>query len=117
MAESEDLKELLEDNIEVSKESLKILKSIQRSNRISSFFRFLYWLVIIGSVVGVYYYFQPFIDSTIKTFQQIINVFSNTQGTTGNSANPSGTQNISPDLLKNLSPDMIKNLQNALKIK
>ncbi len=114
MADSEDLKELLEENIEVSKESLKILKSIRRSNRISSFFRFLYWLVIIGSIVGVYYYFQPFINGAIKTFQQIISVFSDTQGA-GNSTNPSETQNISPDLLKNLSPDMIKNLQDALK--
>lgn len=114
MADSEDLKELLEENIEVSKESLKILKSIRRSSRLASTFKILYWLIIIGSVIGTYYYFQPFINGAIKTFQQIISVFSDTQGT-GNSIKPSETQNISPDLLKNLSPDMIKNLQDALK--
>ncbi|MBI1975854.1 MAG: hypothetical protein HYS59_02575 [Candidatus Vogelbacteria bacterium] len=30
--------------------------------RIGSFFTFLYWTLVIGSLVGAYYYLRPFID-------------------------------------------------------
>ncbi len=45
-------------------------------------FRFMYWFVIIGTAVGLFYYFQPYIDNvvsiysglsdTVNTFQSLL---------------------------------------------
>ncbi len=42
----DEVKKLLRENVEISKESLKILKGFRRNNRISAFFRIIYWLII-----------------------------------------------------------------------
>lgn len=75
----EDIKKLLEENIEISEESLKILKGIRRANRIAAAFKIFYWLIIIGSVVGAYYYLQPYIEQIknlppdiLKSLQEIM---------------------------------------------
>ena len=67
----EEIKELLKENVEISKESLKILKGIRRNSRISAFFRIVYWLIIIGVAFGAYYYLQPYIKQLLDLLKQV----------------------------------------------
>jgi len=108
----EEAKKLLEQNIEISRESLKILKGIRRSGRISAAFKILYWLVVLGVLAGTYYFIEPYIKSAISVFQGI----QQTLGTSNGGTKASG-QAISPDMLKNIPPDLLKQLQNLLKTK
>jgi len=71
MNEGDEIKQLLKENIETSKESLKILKGIRRSNRISAFFRIIYWLIIIGAAFGAYYFLQPYLNQLLDLIKQV----------------------------------------------
>ncbi len=75
----EDLKKILEENLEISRQSLKILRGIRRSNRINAVFKVFYWLVIIGSMVGAYYYLQPYIKIAVTYFQILPDALKNLQ--------------------------------------
>ena len=64
-------KELLEKELELAKENNKILKRIQRGMRWGNFFSIVYWLFILGTAVGAYYFIQPFIESFGDTYGSI----------------------------------------------
>ncbi len=91
--ETDDLKQLLE----LCKENNHILRGMQRSARVAKFFKAIYWMLIIGSLVGSYYYIQPYVDKLINLYNNVSNV---------------------PDVnnLK-LSPDILKQLDSLLKNK
>ena len=55
----------------IAEENNKILKGIRRSNRVSSFFRFIYWIIIIVATVGLYTYIQPYLDSISKLYGEV----------------------------------------------
>ena len=55
-------KKLLEETLELAQENNKMLHKMKRSMNISSAMSFIYWLFIIGSAVGAYYYIQPYIS-------------------------------------------------------
>jgi len=71
MFEEKELKELLKKNIEISGESLKILRKMHRSAIIGRFFWILKWLVIIGLSAGIYYYIEPYLRTIIDNFNAI----------------------------------------------
>ena len=110
----EELEKLLSENLEISRESLKILKGIRRANRLASAFKIFYWLVIIGSAIGAYYFLEPYIKQGLTVVSQVQEVVS------GGPQKPSEIKNgsqIPSDILQNLSPDLLKKLQDALNIK
>lgn len=43
-------------------ENTVILKSIQRTNRLNTVMKALYWVVIIALTFGAYYFIQPYVD-------------------------------------------------------
>lgn len=47
---------------ELAEENAKILRSIQRTNRISAAFKVLYWVIILGLSFGAYWLIQPYVD-------------------------------------------------------
>jgi hypothetical protein len=59
----EEVKNLLKENLEVSKKSLEILRKIDRDRKISFFFKIIYWLIIILAIYYGYQIFQPYLDS------------------------------------------------------
>ena len=77
-------------------------------------FKTFYWLVVLASIAGAYYYFQPYIKVIMTSFDQISDSFSALQKT-GESLKGTGNQGVSSDVLKNLPPDLLKSLQNILK--
>ncbi|MFZ2303316.1 MAG: hypothetical protein WAV98_00815 [Minisyncoccia bacterium] len=73
----------LDELLEITHENNKILRSMRRTQRWSSLFRFVYWAVILGSILGVYYHFQPTIQKYMKTFQTSIGIIQNFEKTAG----------------------------------
>ena len=102
MAE-EDLKVLLRENIEVSKESLKILKKINRGRIFGNVFTALKWTLIIGISLGAYYYIEPFFSKYLETIKDLTSGVENV-GQISNNVNSA----TSPDLLKKLQGLMPK---------
>lgn len=90
----EELKVLLRENIEVSKESLKILKKINRGRIFGNIFVFLKWTLIIGISFGAYYFIEPFISKYLDLMKGLTSGVENV-GKIGNNVN-------SADLLKKL---------------
>jgi hypothetical protein len=58
----EELKQLLQKNIEVSEESLNILKKINRARMVGNTLVFLKWVVIIGLSYGAYFFIEPYLN-------------------------------------------------------
>ena len=93
----EELKVLLRENIEVSKESLKILKKINRGRIWGNVFSVLKWTLIIGLSFGTYYYIEPFLSQYVDMLRGLTSGVENI-GKIGNNTNSA----VSPDLLKKL---------------
>lgn len=99
----EELKQLLKKNIEVSEESLGILKKMRRAALMGRFFSFLKWVIIIGISVGAYYYIEPYLQTMIKAFSVVSSGMDEVQKTGSTLKNGVlNSESISSDLLKKL---------------
>ena len=61
-------KKLLEETLELAKENNQILHSMRRSMRFQRMMTILYWVLIVGSAVGAYYFIQPYVDQMIGIY-------------------------------------------------
>ncbi len=61
-------KELLKANLELAQENNKMLHSIRRSMQTSRIMSYVYWVFIIGSALGAYYYIQPYVDQVLDVY-------------------------------------------------
>ncbi len=73
----------LDELLELTRDNNKILHGVRRTQRWSSFFTVVYWAIILGSIFGTYYYFQPTIKKYFGVFQDSVSVFQNLQKTVG----------------------------------
>ncbi|HEY9480698.1 MAG TPA: hypothetical protein VIR98_00505 [Candidatus Paceibacterota bacterium] len=55
-------KALLIEVRDLARENNEVLRSIRRSNRLSTFFKVLYWVLILGLSFGAYWLIQPYVD-------------------------------------------------------
>jgi ferric-dicitrate binding protein FerR (iron transport regulator) len=69
----DDLKDLLEKNLEVSEKSLKILKKMHRAETRRTIFNALKWMLIIGLTVYSFLQIQPYLKSWLQAYQTILN--------------------------------------------
>jgi hypothetical protein len=67
----ENLHEILEENLKLTKENNKILRKMQSAMRWGRVVKFFYWIIIIGISIGAYYYIQPLLDSLLETWQNV----------------------------------------------
>lgn len=68
----EEIKELLKRNFELTRENNKLLKKIRRNGLIGTIFRFVWWGVIIGIPVFIYYYIlQPYLVELSTAYQGV----------------------------------------------
>lgn len=61
-------KKLLQETLELTKENNQMLQSMRRSMRIQRAMSFVYWIFIIGSAVGAYYFIQPYLEELIGVY-------------------------------------------------
>jgi len=67
-----ELKILVKENLEVAKENNLALKKILGYLRWSRGLGALKWFLIIGSTVGVFYYFQPLLAQVLGTYSELL---------------------------------------------
>jgi hypothetical protein len=60
-------KELLNKSISLAEENNRMIHSMRRYMRIASIARSAYWVIIIGSLVGAFYFLQPYVDQIRDT--------------------------------------------------
>ncbi|MCK5059851.1 MAG: hypothetical protein KAR00_01735 [Candidatus Pacebacteria bacterium] len=73
LMESED-REMLKCVLELSESNHKMLKKMHRNLLLHRIFSVLYWALIIGATVGLYYYLQPFFDQVSEIYSGITGV-------------------------------------------
>jgi len=97
--EIEELKTLVQKNLELTAETNHMIHTMRRNARMANFFRIAYWLAIIG-VVGVSYYFYvaPYVTKLQSVFKQ-------TQTTTAQAQ--SSLQNVEQYIQKMISSPQI----------
>ena len=61
-------RELLNKCVSLTEDNNKILRYMKRSMHVSSIIKFVYWVIIIGSAIGAFYLFQPFINQLKNEF-------------------------------------------------
>ncbi len=62
---------LLERTYKLAEENNSMLRSMRRSNRLSTAMRVLYWVVILALSFGAYYFIQPYINATMDAYNQL----------------------------------------------
>jgi hypothetical protein len=72
-------RELLNRSIALAEENNKILRSMKRSQQWASVMRAVYWIFIIGSAFGAYYFLQPYIDQLKDVYSGASDVLKNFQ--------------------------------------
>lgn len=80
-------RELLRRSISLAEENNDILRSIRQSMRLARLMSLIYWMFIIGSAIGAYYYAQPYIQqftglynsaqNDLSTFSSFLEKFKN----------------------------------------
>lgn len=68
----QDIEERIEKLEKLTKENNKILRKLRNHMRAGTIMRLLYWLIIVGSMIGAYYYLQPFIEPLMETYDTLI---------------------------------------------
>ncbi|MEY2671586.1 MAG: hypothetical protein RL687_3 [Candidatus Parcubacteria bacterium] len=64
----QDIKKLLEENLELSKENNELLKKVRNTQKLAQIYRIVYWVVIIGASYGAYYFVQPYIGGILNVY-------------------------------------------------
>lgn len=68
---SPDEKEMLKKTLELSQENNKMLHAIRRGLFWGRVVRIIYWVVLIGVAIGLFYYLEPYIDSAIDAYGNV----------------------------------------------
>ncbi len=61
----------LSEQMELIEENNRLIKKIHKSIVMGRFISILYWVVIIGSALGAYYFLQPYVDVVLKAYENI----------------------------------------------
>mgnify|MGYP003479250920 FL=1 len=61
-------KKLLEETLALTQENNKMLHLMRRSQFWSNVVRAIYWVFIIGTALGAYYYIQPYLEQLLNAY-------------------------------------------------
>jgi len=67
-------KRMLKRVLELSENNNKMIRKLYRSFVLQRIITVLYWVLIIGVTIGLYYYLQPFFDQVSKIYSDITGV-------------------------------------------
>jgi hypothetical protein len=65
-----ELRDMLQENLELSRENNKLLKKVRGVQKRTHLFRLAYWIIIIGITLGAYYYIQPYLEKIISMYNE-----------------------------------------------
>lgn len=72
-------KKLLEETYQLSQENNKLLKSLHRSMKVRRYISIIYWVFIIGSAIGAYYFVEPYVGGIKDSYSRAQNDISSLQ--------------------------------------
>ena len=72
----EEIKKLISDNLELSRENNLLLKKLVSYQRWQQWLGITKWIIIIGSAVGFAYYLQPVIGNLLGTYNGLLETVS-----------------------------------------
>jgi len=72
--------QLLEETAELAKENNQMLRSMRRSMRWSQIMNTVYWLFIIGTAIGAFYFLQPYIAQLESAYNSASGVLKTLNG-------------------------------------
>ena len=61
-------RQMLKRSVDLAEDNNKALHAIRRSIRLGHIMSVVYWIFIIGSAVGAYYFVQPYLDGLVKAY-------------------------------------------------
>lgn len=64
-----DEKKLLKETLELARENNRTLKKVHGILKWSRVIKIIYWIILIGSIFGLFYFLQPVIDNFIGAFE------------------------------------------------
>lgn len=88
-------RELLEKTYDLLKENTRMTAKLYRAEKSSRIFRMLYWIFVIGSVLGAYYYIEPYLEKLSTVYTDSGKLFDSIGNVNGTPA----TQDAVKDLL------------------
>lgn len=71
-----ELKKLLEENLKVSQESLKILKQLNRARLWGRFFFFLKWTILLAFLIVGFITIQPYLETFSNNIERLSEILS-----------------------------------------
>jgi len=77
-------RELLKRSLELSEKNHIMLKKLYRNMRVQRAFHIIYWIIIIGASIGLYYWIQPLFDQFVETYQSVGEAAGNVKNFFGN---------------------------------
>ena len=105
-------KKALKEVLELSRENSKILHKMKRAAFLNKLVRVLYWVVIVGSAVSLYYYMQPLLEQLIRTYTDLLGTVEQVKGATG-TVNQLG-QNLNGISSGGISPELLYKFEGLL---
>jgi len=97
-----DLKNLVRENIRIAEDNNRLLRKIVSANRWTRIFKLLYWVIIISSMMGIYYYIQPILIDILDVYKGLISSIDGIQKTGEAVGGAISPNNISPDLIEKI---------------
>lgn len=64
-------KRMLKRILDLTEDNHKMLKKLHHALWWQRFSSFLYWVVVIGASIGLYYYLQPLFESVSKIYESV----------------------------------------------
>ena len=68
----EEIKELLEKDLELNEENNKILKKMEFSGKVSLALGISKWVVVVGSILGISYWLGPQLEAMLNTYKDLL---------------------------------------------
>jgi hypothetical protein len=59
---------MLERALKLAEDNNRIITKMYRAQKWARFFHTLYWVIVIGTAVGAYYFIQPYVDVAVESF-------------------------------------------------
>ncbi len=96
----QEVKQLLEENLKLSKENNELLLKIRSVQRWSQITRVFYWFLIIGVSIGAFYFIKPYLGNLLNVYTGGVSGINNVNDIKNNLKN--GQSDVQ-DLLKQLN--------------
>lgn len=77
----------LQEILELSRENNHLLKGVHRRARWSMFFWILRWAIVVGILLGAYYYVEPYVDKATEAYHKTTDTLRRIQTTGDNISN------------------------------